>query len=80
VDAGRCAACLTCVRVCPYGVPRVEEAVAGRAKRRSVIDPFRCQGCGTCAGECPAKAIELTRYGEGQLLGGGLLGRWLVEA
>ena len=82
VDAGRCAACLTCVRICPYGVPRVEDAAAapGRAKRRSVIDPFRCQGCGTCAGECPAKAIELTRYGEGQLLGGGLLGRWLVEA
>jgi heterodisulfide reductase subunit A len=82
VDAGRCAACLTCVRVCPYGVPRVEDAATapGRAKRRSVIDPFRCQGCGTCASECPAKAIELTRYSDRQLLDGGLLGRWLVEA
>jgi heterodisulfide reductase subunit A len=78
VDAGRCAACLTCVRACPYGVPRIEDIAPGRAKRRSVIDPFRCQGCGTCAGECPAKAIRLSRHGEEQLAV--LSGRWLVAS
>jgi heterodisulfide reductase subunit A-like polyferredoxin len=77
VDAGRCASCLTCLRVCPYGVPRLQEADSkpGRARRRSVIDPFRCQGCGTCAGECPAGAIRLRRHGGPRLLG--LPGRWL---
>jgi heterodisulfide reductase subunit A len=80
VDAGRCASCLTCLRVCPYGVPRLEEAEAnhGRVRRRSVIDPFRCQGCGTCAGECPAGAIQLRRHGGQRLLG--LPGRWLSSA
>jgi heterodisulfide reductase subunit A-like polyferredoxin len=76
VDAGRCAACLTCLRVCPYGVPRLEDPEPGRRRRRSVIDPFRCQGCGTCAGECPADAIQLRRHGGHRLLG--LPGPWLA--
>ena len=78
VEVGRCAACLTCLRVCPYGVPRLEdpESGPGRPKRRSVIDPFRCQGCGTCAGECPAGAIQLRRYAGQRLLG--FPGRWLT--
>ena len=52
VDAARCSACLTCVRVCPYGAPRVRG-------NRSAVDPVACQGCGMCAAECPARAIEL---------------------
>jgi len=78
VDAGRCAACLTCLRVCPYGVPRLQdpETGPGRSRRRSVIDPFRCQGCGTCAGECPAGAIQLRRHSGQRLLG--FPERWLV--
>jgi heterodisulfide reductase subunit A-like polyferredoxin len=52
VDEDRCAACLTCLRVCPYDVPRIVDGVA-------VIEIAACQGCGTCSGECPAKAIEL---------------------
>jgi heterodisulfide reductase subunit A len=78
VDAGRCAACLTCLRVCPYGVPRLQDSEAdqGRPRRRSVIDPFRCQGCGTCAGECPAGAIQLRRHSGQRLLG--FPDRWLA--
>ncbi|MEW6335030.1 MAG: FAD-dependent oxidoreductase, partial [Thermodesulfobacteriota bacterium] len=48
VEGERCAACLTCVRACPYEVPVVN--VRGEAE----IDIIKCKGCGTCAAECPA--------------------------
>ncbi|OGP91293.1 MAG: hypothetical protein A2157_20280, partial [Deltaproteobacteria bacterium RBG_16_47_11] len=53
VEGERCAACLTCVRVCPYEVPVIN--VKGEAE----IDLAKCKGCGSCAAECPARAIEL---------------------
>jgi len=62
VDGERCAACLTCVRVCPYEVPVIN--VEGEAE----IDVAKCHGCGCCAAECPAKAIELGHYRDDQLL------------
>jgi heterodisulfide reductase subunit A-like polyferredoxin len=61
VDAERCAACLTCVRVCPYEVPAVN--VRGEAE----IDIVKCKGCGTCAAECPARAIDLMHYRGSQI-------------
>ncbi|QGP93567.1 Ferredoxin--NADP reductase [Neomoorella glycerini] len=62
VDANKCAACLTCVRVCPYSVPRINE------RNVAEINAVQCMGCGTCAGECPAKAIQLQFYKDDQLL------------
>jgi len=62
VDADRCAACLVCVRACPYGVPRINQDGV------SEIDEALCQGCGTCAAECPAKAIELNWYEDDQIM------------
>ena len=62
VEAERCAACLVCVRSCPYGVPCIN------ADGVSEIDPALCHGCGICAAECPAKAIELNWYEDDQLL------------
>ena len=62
VDQDRCAACLTCVRLCPYDVPRVGEA--GVAE----IEPAACQGCGVCASVCPRKAISLQHYKDGQIV------------
>ncbi|SMB98087.1 NADPH-dependent glutamate synthase beta chain [Thermanaeromonas toyohensis ToBE] len=62
VDETKCAACLTCVRVCPYSVPRINE------RNVAEINAVQCQGCGTCAGECPAKAIQLQHYKDEQLL------------
>jgi len=50
--ADNCAACLSCVRICPYGVP-----VPGKEKVE--IDISQCQACGICASECPALAINL---------------------
>jgi len=62
VDQERCAACLICVRACPYGVPRIN------AEGASEIDEALCHGCGICAAECPAKAIELNWYEDDQIL------------
>ena len=53
VDPERCAACLTCVRTCPYSIPAINE------KGVSYIDPARCKGCGMCAAECPVNAISV---------------------
>jgi len=53
----RCARCLTCARVCPYGVP-----VVGESADAAVIDPAKCLGCGLCTGECPMGAIELMHH------------------
>ncbi|MFZ5632433.1 MAG: FAD-dependent oxidoreductase [Bacillota bacterium] len=57
VQPDKCAACLTCVRLCPYGAPKVENYAAQ-------IAPVLCQGCGSCAGECPNKAITLQGYND----------------
>lgn len=62
VDGEKCAACLTCVRVCPYEVPIIN------AKGEAEIDVAKCHGCGCCAAECPAKAIELGHYRDDQVL------------
>jgi heterodisulfide reductase subunit A len=62
VEPDKCAACLICVRACPYNVPYIHE------DGYSTIDPFRCQGCGTCVAECPNKAIELQHYTDHQIL------------
>jgi heterodisulfide reductase subunit A-like polyferredoxin len=62
VDPERCASCLVCVRVCPYGVPRINKDGV------SEIDEALCRGCGVCAAECPAKAIELNWYEDDQVL------------
>jgi len=52
VNKDKCIACLTCVRVCPYEVPKIVGVVAN-------IDPVGCQSCGICGAECPAEAIEV---------------------
>jgi heterodisulfide reductase subunit A len=61
VDPDVCAACLTCVRACPFEVPMIREGAA-------FIEAAMCQGCGTCAAACPAKAIELGHYKDEQIV------------
>lgn len=51
-----CAACLNCLRICPFGIP-----VPG--KEITEIDISQCQACGICAAECPASAIRLKNDG-----------------
>lgn len=62
VEKEKCSACLTCVRVCPYNVPFInDEGVAQ-------IDVALCQGCGSCAAECPGKAIQLQHFKDAQII------------
>ncbi len=56
---GACAGCLTCVRVCPFGVATVD--------RTAVMPAEQCQTCGLCAAECPAAAIALARFATGRM-------------
>lgn len=49
----QCAACLTCVRVCPFGAPFISEA------RVADFSWEICQSCGICAAECPGNAINV---------------------
>jgi heterodisulfide reductase subunit A len=63
VIKSRCAECLTCVRVCPYGVPVIDYDA-----HAAYIDPAKCQGCGMCVAECPHKAIQIMHSRDDQLL------------
>jgi len=62
VDGKKCAACLICVRACPFHVPFIN------ADGYSEIDPAKCHGCGVCAADCPAKAIQLMQFEDDQIL------------
>ncbi|MFQ5965896.1 MAG: FAD-dependent oxidoreductase [Candidatus Scalinduaceae bacterium] len=47
-----CTACLTCVRVCPYEIPKI------KGDENFAYINGDCQSCGICVVECPARAIE----------------------
>jgi heterodisulfide reductase subunit A len=55
VDEDRCRACGTCVDICQFGAPGLEEIRPGILAAR--INPSLCKGCGTCASWCPSSAI-----------------------
>jgi len=53
VERDLCVSCLTCVRVCPWRIPKIDEG--GKA----AIAAVECRACGICLTECPAQAIRL---------------------
>src|SRR5665647_2367016 len=61
-DEDKCAACLTCVRICPYEVPIIDMET-----KKAKIEAAACQGCGICVSECPVKAITLHHYTDAQI-------------
>ncbi len=70
VDNTKCVGCLTCVRACPYAVPKIKSSFTGVGSLvgAAYIEPAMCQGCGTCAAECPAQAIQLRHYRDAEML------------
>ncbi len=51
----KCAACLTCLWICPYHVPYLDDSGAVQ------IPVDQCQACGICVAQCPAKVIVLRK-------------------
>ena len=71
VDSTNCVACATCVKVCPYGAPMINDL--GKAE----IQGAMCMGCGSCAASCPARTISLLHQEDEALVA--MLDELLVE-
>jgi heterodisulfide reductase subunit A len=80
VDQNKCVGCLTCVRTCPFSIPRIDAAATGVGglTGAAYIEPTLCTGCGTCTSECPANAIQLLHFHDDQIMVPDMpvLGQW----
>ena len=83
VDQDKCVGCLTCVRTCPFHIPKVDPSKVGVGNivGAAYIEPALCHGCGTCTAECPATAIQLVNYTDAQIMVPEMpvLGSWVHE-
>ena len=61
VSPANCVACATCVKVCPYGAPQINDL------KKAEIRGATCMGCGSCAAACPARAITLQHQENSQM-------------
>jgi heterodisulfide reductase subunit A-like polyferredoxin len=61
VDPTNCVACATCVKVCPYGAPMINDL------KKAEIQGAKCMGCGSCTAACPAQTITLQHQESGQM-------------
>jgi heterodisulfide reductase subunit A-like polyferredoxin len=70
VDPAKCTACLTCVRICPFGAAVINPDLVGVGGilGAAEIAAAACRGCGLCPAECPAKAIQLQHFTDEQVL------------
>jgi heterodisulfide reductase subunit A len=76
IDPDKCVGCATCVHVCPYQAPQINEF------NKAEIQGSVCMGCGSCTSECPARAITLRHFTDSQILAAvnGLLAPEFAEA
>ena len=63
VDQDKCVSCMTCVHVCPYMAPIVNN------DNKAEVQGVTCMGCGSCTSECPARAITLRHFADAQIVG-----------
>jgi len=70
VNQELCVGCLTCVRSCAYGAPRIKPDLSGIGSifGAAKIEAALCQGCGVCAAACPAGAIEMLHSTNKQMM------------
>ena len=61
-DRDICMSCLSCLRLCPFDSPYIDEE--GKVRHNEV----KCMGCGICAGICPAKAFQVNNFRDDQIL------------
>ena len=61
-DPNNCMSCLSCLRICPYDSPYLDEE--GKVRHNEV----KCMGCGLCAGVCPGKAFQVNKFEDKQIL------------
>lgn len=59
-----CAACGTCVAVCPYDAIKLVEK---ENHRLAEVNDVLCKGCGSCAGACPTGAAQQKHFKTEQL-------------
>lgn len=57
-----CMSCLTCLRVCPFDSPFIDED--GKISHNEV----KCMGCGICAAICPMKAFQVNNFRDDQIV------------
>jgi heterodisulfide reductase subunit A-like polyferredoxin len=78
IDPKKCAACLTCPRVCPHSAIVVEQyaernvyVTGGYGEdfewRAARVLPAQCYGCGICVSSCPTKAITLKHQSDEEI-------------
>ena len=68
VERDQCVSCLTCVRVCPWSIPKIDQKGVATIGRD-------CRACGICVSECPAQAIQLNESEDERLLAACASGR-----
>jgi heterodisulfide reductase subunit A-like polyferredoxin len=70
VDESKCTACLTCVRICPFGAVQINPSLVGVGEIAGAaeVTAAACRGCGLCPAECPARAIQLQHFTDDQML------------
>ena len=64
VNQELCNGCELCIRLCPFGIPKLIDV---NEKRVAYIDEKQCKGCGTCISLCPTNAIQLESLQRDQL-------------
>jgi heterodisulfide reductase subunit A len=65
VDPARCRGCGTCLEICEFHAPTLENGELGVPV--AIINRASCKGCGTCVAWCPSGAITARHFTDIQI-------------